>query len=152
LGGVPVRVLDPTSQLMHTLSHSNPNGVRHLVDALYLISTGGAEIDWDAVCSQAVERRSIARTLASVEALVGLDPSAVPSDVTARLRATPRHWTDWSYQRRSMASREGPRIFATRLVQRSRGETVWGRLLIAALLIRHYVHAAVNGSGDGRED
>ncbi len=142
LGGLSVRVLDTTSQIMHTLSHSNPNGLRHIVDALYLIADRTSEIDWDVVCDQVIARRSIARTMETIERLSAFAPSAVPATVVDRLEHAPRHWSDWSYQSRPMASLQGVRIFASRWAQRSRGQSPWVRLQIAGLLTRHYLHAA----------
>ena len=142
LGGVPVRVLSTTAQIMHTLSHSNPHGLRHIVDALYLIDARACEIDWDDVCGQVIERRSVARTMETIGRLSAFAPSAVPRTVVDQLENAPRHWSDWSYQSRPMVSLQGARIFASRWAQRSRGQSPWGRLHIAGLLTRHYLHAA----------
>lgn len=142
-----VLVLDDTSQIMHTLSHSNPNGLRHVVDALHLVGARPGDIDWDRVCDEVIERRSIARTLETIGRLIELDPSSVPRHVVDRLGDEPRHWSDWSYQGAAMVSRHGPRIYASRLAQRSRGASPWTRLRIAALLARQYLHAARHRTG-----
>lgn len=137
-----VLVLDTTSQVMHTLSHSNPNGVRHLVDALYLLDVFGGDVDWDELCVEVIDRRSLARTLETIQRVVELRPDAVPRPVIDRLTGARRHWSDWSYQGVPMASRYGARVFASRWAQRSRGAGPWGRIRIAGLLARHYAYAA----------
>ena len=69
----PVRTLDTTDQLLHVLVHgaeSDPPAIRWMADAMMILHTGGAQLDWERLLADAErEDRSVAvaETLAQLE-------------------------------------------------------------------------------------
>lgn len=94
LDDLNVRVPNPSLQLAHTLMHVRPLGLRHVADALDVVRLRGSDIDWDRVCSQVEQRRSITRALRTLEQMGTVTPHVVPPTVFDRLLAKRRHWSD----------------------------------------------------------
>lgn len=151
LGSQSVRVFECTSLLLHTFAHAKPEGLRHLGDALSLIAKHREEIDWDHLCTQLADRRSTAPALETINKLIEINPEAIPTWVPARLVGDSHHWSDWSYQDRTVTSRRaGLRAYITQVSQRSRGEGPISTARIAWLVARQYGEVSQAG-GLGRK-
>ena len=143
LGDVPIHVLPPTAQLFHTASHAKPMGVRHVVDAVSIISQHGDEIDWTELVDEVIERRSIAYTVRTFDLVEQVRPGLIPAAALQRLSRAPRHWSDYCFHGQEMSSRwEVVRRFAAEVAGRSRGAGPIEKARVARAMGRRYRHSA----------
>jgi hypothetical protein len=143
LGDVPIHVLPPTAQLFHTASHAKPMGVRHIVDAVSIISQHGDEIDWTELVDEVIERRSIAYTVRTFDLVEQVRPGLIPAAALQRLSRAPRHWSDYCFHGQEMSSRwEVVRRFAAEVAGRSRGAGPIEKTRVARAMGRRYRHSA----------
>jgi putative nucleotidyltransferase-like protein len=143
LGDVPIHVLSPTAQLFHTASHVKPIGVRHVVDAISIISQHSHEIDWTELVDEVIERRSIAYTVQTFDLVEEVRPGLIPAAALERLLRAPRHWSDYCFHGQEMSSRwDVVRRFAAEVAGRSRGSGPIEKARIARAMGRRYRHSA----------
>lgn len=143
LGDVPIHVLPPTAQLFHTASHAKPVGVRHVVDAISIISRHGDEIDWTELVDEVIERRSIAYTVRTFDLVEQVRQGLIPAATLERLSRTPRHWSDYCFHGQEMSSRRDVlRRFAAEVAGRSRGAGPIEKARVARAMGRRYRHSA----------
>jgi Uncharacterised nucleotidyltransferase len=143
LGDVPIHVLPPTAQLFHTAAHAKPVGIRHVVDALSIISLHGDEIDWTELVDEAIERRSIAYTVRTFDLVEQVRPGIIPAEALGRLSRASRHWSDYCFHGQEMSSRfEVVRRFAAEVAGRSRGAGPIEKARVARAMGRRYRHSA----------
>jgi Uncharacterised nucleotidyltransferase len=143
LGDVPIHVLPPTAQLFHTASHAKPIGVRHVVDAVSIISQHGDKIGWTELVDEVIERRSIAYTVRTFDLVEQVRPGLIPAAALQRLSRSPRHWSDYCFHGQEMSSRwEVVRRFAAEVAGRSRGAGPIEKARVARAMGRRYRHSA----------
>ena len=143
LGDVPIHVLSPTAQLFHTASHAKPLGVRHVVDAVSIISHDGDEIDWTELIDEVIERRSIAYTVRTFDLVEQVRTGLIPAAALERLSGAPRHWSDYCFHGQEMSSRwEVVRRFAAEVAGRSRGAGPIEKARVVRAMGRRYRHSA----------
>jgi hypothetical protein len=141
----PLRVLDPTDQLLHVMIHgveSDPPAPRWPADAMMVLRSGRDEIDWGRLAADAEEESrslALAHAVAQLLRIFGRDRVPVPDAVIAQLRTrgwsgaerlehrvaarTPlpvvgyllRRIVDWRRWRRAIPSRRGGLIRYLRL-------------------------------------
>jgi hypothetical protein len=143
LGDVPIHVLPPTAQLFHTASHVKPIGVRHVVDAVSIISQHGDEIDWTELVDEVIERRAIAYTVRTFDLVEEVKPGLIPAAALQRLSRARRHWSDYCFHGQEMSSRrEVVRRFAAEVAGRSRGAGPIEKARVVRAMGRRYRHSA----------
>ncbi len=90
-GGVPVRQLDPTAALLHTVVHgvraNRETPVRWIPDALVILRRRGAEVDAGRLLDTARAIRATARLALGLELLAGEFAAPLPPELLVRLRA-----------------------------------------------------------------
>ena len=91
--GVPTRQLDPTNMLLHTIIHgvrSNPEPpIRWIPDALIIIDSHRAEIDWNGMLAFARSQKLAYRLGLGLKYLARQHHAPVPQDVLERLPPRP---------------------------------------------------------------
>ena len=147
LGNVPVRVPSPTDQMLHTLAHAKPVGVRHLADAIMLVRIHGDLIDWSELIELCRSRRCIAPVIESIQMLRQVEPAIIPGNVAAELSAISRHWADFCFSGRPVEGRSDvARHFAANVRHRTRGHRAGDVLKITLLLARRKAESSDSGS------
>lgn len=91
--GTPLRQLDPTTLLLHIVSHgvrwNRETPIRWIPDASVVLRQRGAAIDWDRLVALARTARATHRTGLGLSYLAANFDAAVPARVLEALRATP---------------------------------------------------------------
>lgn len=90
--GIPIRQLDPTTLLLHVVTHgvrwNVETPIRWIPDSLMILRRRGNDIDWDRLISLAREARASYRLRLGLTYLVEHFGAAIPEHVLGTLRAT----------------------------------------------------------------
>ena len=90
--GIPIRQLDPTTLLLHVVTHgvrwNVETPIRWIPDSLMILRRRGRDIEWDRLISLAREARASYRLRLGLTYLVEHFGAAIPEHVLGTLRAT----------------------------------------------------------------
>jgi hypothetical protein len=109
VAGISTKALCPADQLLHVCVHgarwSSPPPIRWIADAMMVLQSAGAALDWSRLVEEAARRRLVVVAERALAYLVARLEARVPVDVLARLRAMPR----WRFERLEYHAKSRPR-------------------------------------------